>query len=100
MIIRLEDSFINLAQQLVKPFTEAEKHQLAGLISDRKTYDQLRFIISDQEREKEQSKPTLIELCNIGERYFALNIIIMKIKCKITYHCLLENYYLLYLLFR
>ncbi len=62
--------------------------------------DQLRFIISDQEREKEQSKPTLIELCNIGERYFALNIIIMKIKCKITYHCLLENYYLLYLLFR
>ena len=55
MIIRLEDSFINLAQQLGKPFTEAEKHQLAGLISDKKTFDQLRFIISDQEREKEQS---------------------------------------------
>jgi hypothetical protein len=74
MIVRLEDSFIKLAQQLGKPFSEAEKHQLAELISDRKTYDQLRSMISDQEREKEQSKPTVIELGNIGERYFALNI--------------------------
>ena len=74
MIIRLEDSFIKLAQQLSKPFSEAEKHQLAELISDRKTYDQLRPIISDQEGEKEHSKPTVIELGNIGERYFALNI--------------------------
>lgn len=56
MIIRLEDSFINLAQQLGKPFTEAEKHQLAGLISDKKTYDQLRFIISDQERRNNQNQ--------------------------------------------
>ena len=74
MIIRLEDSFTKLAQQLGKPFSEAEKHQLAELISERKTYDQLRFIISDQEREKEQSKSTVIELGNIGKRYFALNI--------------------------
>lgn len=74
MIIRLEDSFIKLAQQLSKPFSEAEKHQLAELIFDRKTYDQLRPIISDQEREKEHSKPTVIELGNIGKRYFALNI--------------------------
>ena len=74
MIIRLEDSFIKLAQQLSKPFSEAEKHQLAELISDRKTYHQLRPIISDQEREKEHSKPTVIELGNIGKRYFALNI--------------------------
>src|SRR4026209_1441879 len=74
MIIRLEDSFIKLAQQLGKPFSEAEKHQLAELSSDRKTYDQLRFVISDQEREKEQSKSTVIELGNIGKRYFALNI--------------------------
>ena len=49
MIIRLEDSFIKLAQQLGKPFSEAEKHQLVELISDRKTYDQLRSTISDQE---------------------------------------------------
>ena len=31
-------------------------------------------IISNQERKKEQSKPTVIKLDNIGERYFALNI--------------------------
>ena len=74
MIIRLEDSFIKLAQQLGKTFSEAEKHQLAELISDSITYDKLRSIISDQERAKEQSKPTVIELGNIGERYFALNV--------------------------
>ena len=33
-------------------------------------YDLLYLI----KREKEQSKSTVIELCNIGERYFALNI--------------------------
>ena len=74
MIIRLEDSFIKLAQQLGKTFSEAEKHQLAELISNSITYDKLRSIISDQERDKERSKPTVIELGNIGERYFALNI--------------------------
>ena len=74
MIIRLEDSFIKLAQQLGKTFSEAEKHQLAELISDSITYDKLRSIISDQERAKERSKPTVIELGNIGERYFALNV--------------------------
>ena len=41
-----------------KPFSEAEKHQLAELISDSITYDKLRSIISDQERAKEVSKPT------------------------------------------
>ena len=74
MIIRLEDSFIKLAQQLGKTFSEAEKHQLAELISDSITYDKLRSIISDQERAKERSKPTVIELGNIGERHFALNV--------------------------
>ncbi len=74
MIIRLEDSFIKLAQQLGKPFSEAEKHQLAELISDSITYNKLRSIISDQERDKERSKPNIIELGNIDERYFALNV--------------------------
>lgn len=74
MIIRLEDSFIKLAQQLGKTFSEAEKHQLAELISNSITYDKLRSIISDQERAKERSKPTVIELGSIGERYFALNV--------------------------
>lgn len=73
MIIRLEDSFIKLAQQLGKPFSEAEKHQLAELISDSITYDKIRSVISDHERDKEQSKPTIIEVGNIDQRYFALN---------------------------
>jgi hypothetical protein len=73
VIIRLEDSFIKLAQQLGKPFSEAEKHRLAEFISDSITYDKIRSVISDQERDKERSKPTIIELGNIDERYFALN---------------------------
>jgi hypothetical protein len=73
VIIRLEDSFIKLAQQLGKPFSEAEKHRLAEFISDSITYDKIRSVISDQERAKERSKPTIIELGNIDERYFALN---------------------------
>ncbi len=73
MIIRLEDSFIKLAQQLGKPFSEAEKHRLAEFISDSITYYKIRSVISDQERDKERSKPTIIELGNIDERYFALN---------------------------
>ncbi len=73
MIIRLEDSFIKLTQQLGKPFSEAEKHRLAEFISDSITYDKIRSVISDQERDKERSKPTIIELGNIDERYFALN---------------------------
>jgi hypothetical protein len=73
VIIRLEDSFIKLAQQLGKPFSEAEKHQLAEFISDSITYDKIRSVITDQERAKERSKPTIIELGNIDERYFALN---------------------------
>ena len=73
MIIRLEDSFIKLAQQLGKPFSEAEKHRLAEFISDSITYDKIRSVITDQERAKERSKPTIIELGNIDERYFALN---------------------------
>ena len=74
MIIRLEDSFIKLVRQLDKPFSEAEKHQLVELISDSITYDKIRSVISNQERDEERSKPTVIELGNIGERYFALNI--------------------------
>jgi hypothetical protein len=73
VIIRLEDSFIKLAQQLGKPFSEAEKHQLAELISDSITYNKIRSVISDHESDKERSKPAIIELGNIDERYFALN---------------------------
>ena len=73
MIIRLEDSFIKLAHQLGKPFSEAEKHRLAEFISDSITYDKIRSVITEQERAKERSKPTIIELGNIDERYFALN---------------------------
>jgi hypothetical protein len=73
VIIRLEDSFIKLAQQLGKPFSEAEKHRLAEFISDSINYDKIRSVITEQERAKERSKPTIIELGNIDERYFALN---------------------------
>ena len=73
MIIRLEDSFIKLTQQLGKPFSEAEKQLLAELITDSTIYNKIRNTILDQEKEKERSKPTIIELGHINERYFALN---------------------------
>ena len=37
-------------------------------------YDKIRSVISAQETAKEQAKPTIIELGNIGGRFFALNI--------------------------
>ena len=37
-------------------------------------YDKIQSVISAQENAKEQTKPTIIELGNIGGRFFALNI--------------------------
>jgi hypothetical protein len=71
MIIRIENTFIELANKLHKPFTGTDKDRLAKALE--LNYDKIRSVISDQERDKEGSKPTVIELGNIDERYFALN---------------------------
>jgi hypothetical protein len=71
MIIRLEDSFIQLANKLNKPFLEGDKDRLAKAIE--LNYNKIFSIISNLEKSKE-SKPTVIELGNINGRYFALNL--------------------------
>ena len=71
MIIRLEDSFIQLANKLNKPFLEGDKDNLARAIE--LNYNKIFSIISNLEKSKE-SKPTVIELGNISGRYFALNL--------------------------
>ena len=70
MITRLEDSFIQLAKKLNKPFLEDDKDKLAKVIE--LNYNKIFSIISNLEKSKE-SKPTIIELGNINGRYFALN---------------------------
>ena len=71
MIIRLEDSFIQLANKLNKPFLEGDKDNLARAIE--LSYNKIFSIISNLEKSKE-SKPIAIELGNINGRYFALNL--------------------------
>ena len=71
MIIRMEDSFIQLANKLNKPFLEGDKDSLARAIEQ--SYNKIFSIISNLEKSKE-SKPIVVELGNINGRYFALNL--------------------------
>ena len=72
MIIRLEDSFIQLANQLNKPFLEGDKASLARSIE--LNYNKIFSVMSDLEKSKD-SKPTVIELGNVNGKYsFALNL--------------------------
>ena len=72
MLLRIENSFLQLANKLGKPFSEEDKEKLARSLE--LNYDKIRSVISTQEDAKEQAKPTIIELGNIGGRFFALNI--------------------------
>jgi hypothetical protein len=72
MIIRIEDSFIQLANQLNKLFLEGDKESLARSIE--LNYNKIFSVISDLEKSKD-SKPTVIELGNVNGKYsFALNL--------------------------
>jgi glycyl-tRNA synthetase (class II) len=72
MLVRLDQAFLVTTQKLKNPFTAADKEKLAEDIE--LNYNKIMSIISAQELAKENSKPTIIELGNIGSRYFALNI--------------------------
>ena len=72
MLIRLEPTFINTVQQLNQPFSEVDKEKLSELIE--LNYNKIRSVISAEEQDKEKSKPTAIELGNIGTRFFALSL--------------------------
>jgi hypothetical protein len=72
MLLRIENSFVQLTNKLGKPFSEEDKEKLARSLE--LNYDKIRSAISAQENDKEKAKPTIIELGNIGGRFFALNI--------------------------
>ena len=72
MLIRLEHIFLDMTQKLNKPFSLADKEKLAEAVE--LNYNKIRSVMSAQEMVKERSKPTVIELGNIGSRFFALNI--------------------------
>ena len=72
MLVRFEQAFLETAQKLKNPFTPADKQKLAENIG--LNYSKIMSVISAQEKAKENSKPTIIELGNISSRFFALNI--------------------------
>jgi hypothetical protein len=66
----MESPFVQLANKLGNPLSE--KVKLAKALES--NYDKIRSVMLEQENAKEQSKPTVIELGNLGARFFALNI--------------------------
>ena len=72
MLIRLEPTFIDTVRQLKQPFSDVDKEKLSELIE--LNYDKIRSVISAEEQARERAKPTVIELGNIGVRFFALNL--------------------------
>jgi hypothetical protein len=72
MLIRLEQSFIELAQKVHDRFSEQDRQELSQAIEA--NYEKVRLVMLEQEKSKDKSKPTLLELGNIGSRFFAVSI--------------------------
>ena len=72
MLIRLEQSFIESAEKLNDRFSEQDREELSQAIET--NYEKIRSIMLEQEKSKDKSKPTLLELGNIGSRSFGFNI--------------------------
>jgi hypothetical protein len=65
-IERLLASFLN------DRFSEQEREELSQAIEA--NYEKIRLIMLEQEKSKDKSKPTLLQLGNIGSRFFGFNI--------------------------
>jgi PBP1b-binding outer membrane lipoprotein LpoB len=72
MLVRLEQSFIESAEKLNDRFSEQDREELSEAIEA--NYEKIRLIVQEQEKSKNKSKPTLLELGNIGSRFFAFSI--------------------------
>jgi ferric iron reductase protein FhuF len=72
MLIRLEQSFIELAQKVHDRFSEQDRQELSQAIEA--NYEKVRLVMLEQEKSQDKSKPTLLELGNIGSRFFAVSI--------------------------
>jgi hypothetical protein len=72
MLIRLEQSFIESAEKLNDRFSDQDREELSQTIEA--NYQKIRLIMLEQEKSKDNSKPTLLQLGNIGSRSFGFNI--------------------------
>jgi hypothetical protein len=72
MLIRLEQSFIESAEKLNDRFSDQDREELSQTIEA--NYEKIRLIMLEQEKSKDNSKPTLLQLGNIGSRSFGFNI--------------------------
>ena len=72
MLVRLEQSFIESAEKINDRFSEQDREELSEAIEA--NYEKIRLIMLEQEKSKDKSKPTLLELGNIGSRFFAFSI--------------------------
>jgi hypothetical protein len=71
MLIRLEQSFIESAQKLNERFSQQDRVELSQALEA--NYEKIRLVILEQERAKDKSKPTILELGKIGSRFFGFN---------------------------
>ena len=72
MLIRLEQSLIELAEKLNDRFSDQDREELSQTIEA--NYEKIRLIMLEQEKARDNSKPTLLQLGNIGSRSFGFNI--------------------------
>jgi hypothetical protein len=72
MLIRLERPFIESAEKLKDRFSEQDREELSQAIEA--NYEKIRLIMLEQEKYKDKSKPTILQLGNIGSRFFGFNI--------------------------
>ena len=72
MLIRLEQSFIESAEKLNDRFSEQDMEGLSQAIEA--NYEKIRLIMLEQEKSKDKSKPTTLQLGNIGSRFYGFNI--------------------------
>ena len=72
MLNRLEQSFIESAEKLNDRFSDQDMKELSQAIES--NYEKIRLIMLEQEKSKDNSKSTLLQLGNIGSRSFGFNI--------------------------
>ena len=72
MLIWLDQSFIESAEKLNDKFSDQDREALSQMIEA--NYEKIRLIMQDQEKSKDNYKPTLLQLGNIGSRSFGFNI--------------------------
>jgi hypothetical protein len=72
MLIRLERSFIESAEKLNERFSEQDRAELSQAVEA--NHQKIRLTMLAQEKSKDKSKLTTLQLGRIGSRYFGFNI--------------------------